>query len=628
MANRLCIVMPVYNEQDAIGGVLEKWHAALESLGIDFEIRPYNDGSKDSSLEVMQNCAKKLGGRINVRDKPNGGHGNTVLAGYREAAADGFDWVFQIDSDDEMGPEKFGELWERRNDFDFLVGIRDGRRQALPRKVVSFVSRLCVRGFYGRSVWDVNTPYRLMRVSAFKDFFSQIPPTTFAPNVILSGLAARARLRCFETRVPQHDRMTGEVSIKKWKLLKAAMKSFWQTVYFGVKHVSPLKALCVAGLCGLACFAVFSLAYGIYRGMTSGGDFQYGATKALLLGENPYLATQQLKHFDGALCVANQLPSCLLLLAPFCIFSYKTSLVLWTLANLAFLLILLVVIYKAWFKSSLDICPASSFSVLLILLFSGRSLCTLISNGQHLLFSLAMFALAYVFNKKRKSILSGLFLACSAFKYTTIVPLAFIFVYEKAWKSIFTALIIHVILTMLSADIAHESPFALISQSFVVANKLLGEGEADMASAFVDFGLSASIVEVAALVGYMIGAILVCSVFFVKRNELLLKLSFLTTVSNVMFYHRVYDFITLVVPLIYIAQKSFVSRKDMIAIFLRFSVWLNIAFFWFITRYFVFTGMRYAPIGFVLHILMLTILIIESFNRHECDYMHKSVSEA
>ena len=41
-------------------------------------------------------------------------------------------------------------------------------------------------------------------------------------------------LRFFETRVPQHDRTTGEVSIRKWKLLKAAVRSFWQTIRFRV----------------------------------------------------------------------------------------------------------------------------------------------------------------------------------------------------------------------------------------------------------------------------------------------------------------------------------------------------------------------------------------------------------
>lgn len=232
MGERLCVVMPVYNEQEAIGPVLEKWAHALDALGEDYVIRPYNDGSKDDSLVVMREVAGRLP-RVDVHDKPNGGHGNTILTGYREAVRDGFDWIFQVDSDDEMGPEKFCELWERRSDYDFLVGIRDGRVQALPRKVISFVSRCCVKIFYGRkTIWDVNTPYRLMRANAFKDVFKTIPLTTFAPNVIISGMVAKKRLRYFEILVSQHDRTTGEVSIKKWKLLKAAAKSFFQTISY------------------------------------------------------------------------------------------------------------------------------------------------------------------------------------------------------------------------------------------------------------------------------------------------------------------------------------------------------------------------------------------------------------
>ena len=236
--DRLCVVMPVYNEEAAIGMVLEKWTKALDVLGINYVIRPYNDGSKDGSLTAMRTKAEELNDdgrlRVDVRDKKNGGHGNTILTGYREAAREGFGWIFQIDSDDEMGPERFGELWKRRNDYDFLVGIRDGRVQVFPRKAISFLSRFSVRLFYGKSVWDVNTPYRLMRTAAFKRFFEAIPPTTFAPNVILSGLAARYSLRRFETRVPQYDRTTGEVSIRKWKLFKAAVLSFVQTVSFSI----------------------------------------------------------------------------------------------------------------------------------------------------------------------------------------------------------------------------------------------------------------------------------------------------------------------------------------------------------------------------------------------------------
>lgn len=250
--------MPVYNEEAAIGGVLEKWVGALDRIGLDYVIRPYNDGSKDGSLAVMRAAAKRFP-TVEVRDKANGGHGHTILTGYREAAADGFDWIFQVDSDDEMGPEKFEELWRSRSEKDFLVGIRDGRVQQLPRKIISLVSRLCVRLFYGRSVWDVNTPYRLMRVSAFANFYRSIPLTTFAPNVILSGLAAKHGLRMFETRVPQHDRTTGEVSIRKWKLLKAAVRSFAQTISYAFGVGLPLWWFVVAALTAVGIRFGFSM---------------------------------------------------------------------------------------------------------------------------------------------------------------------------------------------------------------------------------------------------------------------------------------------------------------------------------------------------------------------------------
>lgn len=255
----LSVVMPVYNEAEAIGPVLKKWMAMLDTLGIRYRIRAYNDGSKDATGKILAEVADASDGRVLAVDKANSGHGPTILRGYREAAEDA-DWVFQIDSDDEMGPESFPELWSKRNDYDFLVGRRDGRRQPLARKVVSFVSRLSVRLFYGKGIWDVNTPYRLMRAEVFAPFYAQIPDDTFAPNVILSGLAARHRLRLLEIPVPQHDRTTGEVSIKKWKLLKAAARSFAQTINFSMDGFGILVTLAyVAVVVGLLTWLALSV---------------------------------------------------------------------------------------------------------------------------------------------------------------------------------------------------------------------------------------------------------------------------------------------------------------------------------------------------------------------------------
>ena len=231
---KLAIIMPVYNEEESIGPVLDKWKAALDRLNIEYVIHPYDDGSSDDTGRIIGEKAKQSRGTIIAHSKPNSGHGPTILQGYREAAENGYDWVFQVDSDDEMGPESFAELWEEREKYDFLIGIRDGRRQAFARKLISAVSRLSVRLFYGKGIWDVNSPYRLMRVSAFRDIWKAIPEDTFAPNVIISGMAAQKKLRSFEMKVPQKDRQTGEVSLKKWKLFKSAAKSFAQTIEFAL----------------------------------------------------------------------------------------------------------------------------------------------------------------------------------------------------------------------------------------------------------------------------------------------------------------------------------------------------------------------------------------------------------
>jgi len=71
-----------------------------------------------------------------------------------------------------------------------------------------------------------------MRTDVLKQILRRIPKTPFAPNVAISGLLALSRARVKNVPVPHSNRQTGEVSIKKWKLLKAAAKSFSAGIMF------------------------------------------------------------------------------------------------------------------------------------------------------------------------------------------------------------------------------------------------------------------------------------------------------------------------------------------------------------------------------------------------------------
>ncbi|MGD9580305.1 MAG: glycosyltransferase family 2 protein [Vampirovibrionia bacterium] len=230
----LNVVIPVYNEQGAINVVLDKWVEEFNRLQVNFNIHVYNDGSKDNTLSILQEYASG-NNKVVVHDKLNSGHGSTILQGYRENINS--EWLFQIDSDDEMSPESFEKLWIKRNEYDFLIGSRTERNNPLSRKLITMFSRLTVWGLYGKAVKDVNSPYRLMKTSAFKDYYSLIPPDTFAPNVIISGICGMKKLKVYEIEANYKFRTTGEVSIKKFKLFKSALKSFIQTILFRFKII-------------------------------------------------------------------------------------------------------------------------------------------------------------------------------------------------------------------------------------------------------------------------------------------------------------------------------------------------------------------------------------------------------
>ena len=182
MTKELIVVLPVYNEAEIIQTVIKDWATTLRALNIDFELRAYNDGSKDATLVKLQEIATSYQ-ELTIIDKPNSGHGPTILKGYQDADAT---YIFQVDSDNEMKAEYFEALWKERANYDFIIGRREfSFKVPFPRRVVSFMAKKAVHFFYGQGISDVNAPYRLMRKDKFSAIYTAIPADTFAPNLSL-----------------------------------------------------------------------------------------------------------------------------------------------------------------------------------------------------------------------------------------------------------------------------------------------------------------------------------------------------------------------------------------------------------------------------------------------------------
>ncbi len=227
----LIVIIPVYNESEIIQEVISDWNNCLDKLHIDYLIKVFNDGSTDDTLEQL-NEVKLQYKNLQIIDKPNSGHGPTILKGYIESQNS--KWIFQVDSDNEITASNFEKFWNVKDEYDFIIGSRTNRQAPLARKIITQISNTVVGLFFGFGIKDCNAPFRLLKTEVFRDVIQTIPKDTFAPNIIISGLSTKHKLRYKNIPVAFEFRKTGEVSINKWKLLKASLRSFKQTINYAL----------------------------------------------------------------------------------------------------------------------------------------------------------------------------------------------------------------------------------------------------------------------------------------------------------------------------------------------------------------------------------------------------------
>lgn len=293
---KLAVVIPVYNEADTISAAVRNWITVLKMISsgqssLRYKLFLYNSGSTDATSYKLEELENEFPDEIRFFNETRVGHGPAVLKGCKLAAAENYDWIFQADSDRAVSADLFPALWKQRMGFDLLAGERNERSQTLIRKIMSWCFRQTVNLAYGKSIRDVNSPYRLMKVAAVRDILSRIPEDSCAPGAIISGMAARKKLRCCEIPVPQQKGKTASVSTNKLRLLDAAVKSFSETLEFSLEGKK-------SGTLFFAAAAVSLLAKLILAG--NGWNFDYESYKIVVgimrNGGNVYAETTRYNY--------------------------------------------------------------------------------------------------------------------------------------------------------------------------------------------------------------------------------------------------------------------------------------------------------------------------------------------
>jgi glycosyltransferase involved in cell wall biosynthesis len=181
----LWVVMPAYNEEEALPLVVREWMPVLRETGADITLCILNDGSKDHTLAVSRSLANEFP-EIRVVDKVNSGHGQTCVEGYRLALLGGAHWVFQMDSDGQCDSAYFPSFWTERSEHTVVYGNRVVRLDGFRRRLISKVVSCFVLAATGTWITDPNVPYRLMHVSTLSPIVGSIPQDFYLANILLA----------------------------------------------------------------------------------------------------------------------------------------------------------------------------------------------------------------------------------------------------------------------------------------------------------------------------------------------------------------------------------------------------------------------------------------------------------
>ena len=231
---RFSLVIPCYNEAANLPLLLER----CKELAVrpDVEVVLGNNGSTDSTTEVLENLLPKYPGCRSIRVEKNQGYGFGIVSGLKAAKGEILGWThadMQTDPQDAL----FGlEIFEKQGDEIFVKGRRYGR----PFMDVVFTVGMSIfeTVLLTRPMWDINAQPTMFSRNFFESWTD--PPDDFSLDLYAYYQAQKCGLKVYRFPVRFGERAHG---VSHWNVNWAAKRKFIRrTVDFSLQLKKKISA--------------------------------------------------------------------------------------------------------------------------------------------------------------------------------------------------------------------------------------------------------------------------------------------------------------------------------------------------------------------------------------------------
>lgn len=214
--NKYSIVIPAYNEQEVIEESYKRLKSVMEQTGEDFELIFVNDGSRDKTIDILNEISEKDKNVKILNFSRNFGHQTAISAGMDYASGNA---IVVIDADLQDPPEVILQMIEKwKEGYEVVYGKR------LKRKGESFFKKITAKVFYRflHSMTDIDIPvdtgdFRLMdkKVCDVMRSFTE-------KNRYVRGLVSWVGFKQYALEYVREERFAGETKYPLRKMIKFA----------------------------------------------------------------------------------------------------------------------------------------------------------------------------------------------------------------------------------------------------------------------------------------------------------------------------------------------------------------------------------------------------------------------
>ena len=225
----ITVTMPAYNEAENIKAMVEDVIQLMDTLTDDYEVIVVDDGSRDSTGQVVSSLEELYPQVRLVQHEINQGYGAAVFSGLTSASKE---LVFFTDSDRQFDLREIKELLAHIDKADLVVGHRAPRRDPFMRKLNGWGWSSLVTLLFGYTTRDIDCAFKLMRRSVIERLKDEVKSrgATFSAEFLVRAKRAGFRIR----EVPIHGHRPRVAGSQTGARLDVILRAFKELLLFRI----------------------------------------------------------------------------------------------------------------------------------------------------------------------------------------------------------------------------------------------------------------------------------------------------------------------------------------------------------------------------------------------------------